>query len=376
MGFGSPERLPVRILGTLPAAKFSCQLRAAWAKLVQSENPMSLRLIELLLPRESTPVVLERIVNLDDVLEHWQESLPEKRISLKLLVTTEKSAMILDQLEKAFSGLNNFRLILYPVEASIPRPDSAAEAQNKVKTGPPSPKPISRFLQISREELYADIEKTVRADWTFYVLVILSAVVACLGILKNNEVIVIGAMVIAPLLGPNVALSFATTLGDLSLSRQAVKSIAKSIILALIPAVGIGLFVRINPALPALAGRTQVSLADVVLALAAGSAAAISVSSELFSALIGVMVAVALLPPLVSLGLLLGAGQWSLALGSLLLFLTNLICINLSGVVTFIFQGIRPLSWWESTKAKKATRLALFLWLMLLMILVVIILLS
>ena len=88
------------------------------------------------------------------------------------------------------------------------------------------------------------------------------------------------------------------------------------------------------------------------------------------------MVAVALLPPLVSLGLLLGAGQWSLALGSLLLFLTNLICINLSGVVTFIFQGIRPLSWRESTKAKKATRLALFLWLMLLMILVVIILLS
>jgi uncharacterized membrane protein len=96
----------------------------------------------------------------------------------------------------------------------------------------------------------------------------------------------------------------------------------------------------------------------------------------MFSALIGVMVAVALLPPLVTAGMLCGSGQWGLAAGSLLLFLINLICVNLAGVVAFLVQGIRPVTWWEATKAKKATRFAIFLWMVLLAALVVMILLS
>jgi uncharacterized membrane protein len=88
------------------------------------------------------------------------------------------------------------------------------------------------------------------------------------------------------------------------------------------------------------------------------------------------MVAVALLPPLVVLGMLVGSGNWNLALGSLLLFLVNFICVNLAGVVTFLVQGVRPLSWWDVHRAKKATRNAIILWTGLLFLLVLLIFLS
>ena len=138
----------------------------------------------------------------------------------------------------------------------------------------------------------------------------------------------------------------------------------------------IGMVFEVNPDIPELSSRTVVSLGDVVLALSAGSAAAFSFASGLFGALIGVMVAVALLPPLVTLGMLLGSGQWNLAFGSLLLFLINLICVNLAGVVTFLAQGIRPLTWWEANRAKRATRIAIFIWAGLLFALVIFIFLS
>lgn len=331
---------------------------------------MSLRMIELILSHDCGSFELKNIINLEDIIEYWEENISSQKRSLKFLVPTEKSSLILDQLEKTFSGSTGFRLILYPVEAALPRIQKRPE-----KSPPPSPQPetkkiISSLLPLSREELYNDIEKTVSLNWTYCLLIVLSALVASIGILKNNEVIIIGAMVLAPLLGPNVALSLATTLGDISLAKRAIKSIALSASLVLMPTILIGLFVPINPNLSVIISRTEVGLADVVLALAAGSAAALSMATELYAALIGVMVAVALLPPLVTAGLLIGAGQWPLAGRALLLFLTNLIGINLSGVVTFIIQGIRPLTWWEKTQAKKATRFALLIWIILLAILI------
>jgi uncharacterized membrane protein len=65
-----------------------------------------------------------------------------------------------------------------------------------------------------------------------------------------------------------------------------------------------------------------------------------------------------------------------MALGAMLLLLTNLICVNLAGVVTFLARGIRPLTWWEANRAKKATRQAIAIWTILLTILAVVILLS
>jgi len=67
----------------------------------------------------------------------------------------------------------------------------------------------------------------------------------------------------------------------------------------------------------------------------------------------------ALLPPLASLGLLLGSGFLLPALGASLLLITNIICVNLAGVVVFWIQGVRPTSWWEEKRAQKATKISI-----------------
>jgi uncharacterized membrane protein len=86
------------------------------------------------------------------------------------------------------------------------------------------------------------------------------------------------------------------------------------------------------------------------------------------------MVAVALVPPLVSAGLLAGSGHTALALQALVLVLTNVVCINLSGVLTFLAQRVRPRTWWEEKKARKATQRAITLWVVFLVVLIVVIL--
>ena len=336
---------------------------------------MSLRLIEVFLPRGYKSSLKDAIAELN-VQDIWQETVEGDRDLMKILVTTEQTEAVLDFLEKRYSHMEGFRVILLPVEASLPRPLHQESTQTKSKGSPSTKNVISKFIRVSREELYADIEKTVRLSWVFGAMVFFSSMVASLGILRNNVVFIIGAMVIAPLLGPNVALSFATTLGDVRLSRRAMRAIGFGVLTAVLSSMAIGMIFQVNPEIPELKSRTEVSMADIALALAAGSAAALSFTSDLFSALIGVMVAVALLPPLVTFGLLTGAGQYGLALGALYLFLINLICLNLAGVATFFVQGIRPLVWWEATKAKKATKMALIFWALFLIALIAVIFLS
>ena len=151
-------------------------------------------------------------------------------------------------------------------------------------------------------------------------LVAPSAVVAPVRFPYKNVTVVIGAMVIAPLLGPNVALSLATALGDVDLAKSAAKTDLVGILVALAIAIPIAFLVRVDPRAAEIQSRLHVQLKDVVLALASGSAGVLSITTGASAALIGVMVAVALLPPLVTFGLLIGAGYRVLAMSALLLF--------------------------------------------------------
>ena len=132
----------------------------------------------------------------------------------------------------------------------------------------------------------------------------------------------------------------------------------------------IGALVHVDPSLPEVASRTRAGPGDFAVALASGCAGALAFTTGVSATLIGVMVAVALLPPLVTFGLLLGGGHPALAMGALSLFLMNLICVNLAGVTTFLVQSIRPATWWEKDRAKTATRIAIGLWVALLAALV------
>jgi len=232
---------------------------------------------------------------------------------------------------------------------------------------------VSDAKRIYREELYEDINNVSSGGRTFILLVILSAFVAAIGLLRANVAIIIGAMVIAPLLGPNMGMALAATLGDSALAKRSLKTNFTGMAVAVAIAIVLGWFAAVDVTNPEIASRLQVSYADIVLALASGAAGALSFTSGVPGSLIGVMVAVALLPPSMVFGLLVGDGQFQTSLNALLLLMTNVVCVNISGVAMFLYQGVRPNSWWEAKKAKKQTRIAISVWIVLLAILSILI---
>ncbi len=176
-------------------------------------------------------------------------------------------------------------------------------------------------------------------------------------------------MVIAPLFGPNAALALASTLGDASLARQAVRANLAGIGVAILVGAVAGLLIGVDVTNPLIEGRLRVDAWDILLAVVAGSAGAVAFTIVLPTALVGVMVSVALLPPTVILGMFVGSGQWASAAGTGLLLLVYLVGINLAGVLTFVAQGISPLTWWEEEQARRATRVSVAVWTLLLILL-------
>jgi uncharacterized hydrophobic protein (TIGR00341 family) len=336
---------------------------------------MALRLVELILPEDHTKYVQELLKDCQ-AEEIWYETLMEEKIITRILLPAENTEQLVDLFEKHFSIVKGFRVILIPVEASIPRQESGEEKSSDYTEIPAEEKPASNIGRISREELYHDVADSAKTTKIFFIMVILSSILAAIGLLRSNVAIIIGAMVIAPLIGPNVGLSLATTLGDINLARDSLKTTVLGTGIAFLLSVLIGSVFTVQPDIPEIASRTVIGVGDIILALAAGIAGALAFTTGMPASLIGVMVAVALLPPLVTCGMLFGSGYWREAMNSLLLVLTNIICINLAGVVTFLLQGIKPITWWEADKAKKATYRALLVWFLLLAALLLIVIFS
>ncbi|HAT2139100.1 TPA: TIGR00341 family protein, partial [Legionella pneumophila] len=128
--------------------------------------------------------------------------------------------------------------------------------------------------KISREELYEDIKNLARFSLVYLAMIVLSTIVASVGLHNNSVAIIIGAMVIAPMLGPSIALALGTTLGDLTLLKQAILTGLAGITAVIILSTIIGAIVEINPSLTEIASRTHVGLGDVAVALASGCAGA------------------------------------------------------------------------------------------------------
>jgi len=333
---------------------------------------MALRLVEVIFQRED----LQRFSHLTEevpVVSIWTVESNDTRSLVRILVDSKHTETLSDILMKEFGSRDGFRLILLPVEATLPIIEEEAKEKKEVQE-PNSARGESD--RISREELYEDIAQGAKLTRVYVATVALSTIVAAVGLVRDDIAIVIGAMVIAPLLGPNVSLSLAATLGDLDLARRSLTTIGVGVATALALSFLIGIAFHVDPHVSAINARTHAGLSDVAIALAAGAAGSLAFTTGVPAAVVGVMVSVALLPPLVVMGLMLGSGQSMLAFGSSMLLLTNITCINLAAVATFLVQRVRPRTWWEAERAKSATRIALAIWIVMLAILLGLILLG
>ena len=205
---------------------------------------MTLRLIELVVPKKSKDEVIgltsEYITS--DVLNI---EMSDDLTLFKILVTTEESESILDDLEKRFSDLDGFRIFVVPIQASLPRIDEITNDENVSKSSDEDESIAAE--RISREELYENVLSVSKPTKIYFIMVILSSFVASIGVLNNNVAVIIGAMVIAPLLGPNMGLSLATVLRDIDLACVAFKSIIAGIGIAIVISFIIGILVTFDP---------------------------------------------------------------------------------------------------------------------------------
>jgi uncharacterized hydrophobic protein (TIGR00341 family) len=327
---------------------------------------MPQRLIEIVVPEEARVEVME-ILGDRRLSGTWRDTEAENLL-FRAVLPAEDTERVMDILQARFRDVPGFSVTLLPVAAVLPRAGS--------EIIPGTADGTRRVYRVSREELYAEAAESIDASPVFIAMTVLSAVVASVGLLGDNLAVVIGAMMIAPLLAPNVTLALGTTLGDLPLIRASLRANLIGVSIALLISVIVGVLFRIDPTVPAIALRTVVGPTDLLLALAAGAAGTLAFTGGLPSAVIGVMVAVALLPPLVNFGLLIGSGHMQPAFGAFLLLTVNVICVNLAGVLTFLAQGVRPASWWEAERARNASRLATVIWAVLLALLALTLLLS
>ena len=317
---------------------------------------MALRLVEIYRPDDES--ALELPGETYDVLGHWTYAVDENRRVDRVLLEVDETEAFLDWVEESVPG--TYRVVLQSVEATLPRPELDDEASGSESDEEETDVSVGR---IGRAELYEYARGAAEVSGTYVALTVLSTIVAAGGMLRDQTAVVIGAMMIAPLIGPNLALALGTTLGGPPLLGRALRANVVGVAVAFAGALLIGLLVPVDPtAATEVTLRTDIGLVDIALAAAAGAAGALSITRDRATGLVGVMVAVALLPPLVAVGLLLGAGAYAGAGQAGLLTVTNIVSLNLAAVCTFLALGVRPREWRDVEQARTSTRIALALW--------------
>lgn len=179
----------------------------------------------------------------------------------------------------------------------------------------------------------------------YVVMNALSTVVASYGLLSNSAAVVIGAMIIAMLLGPITGMALALVDGDNSLLRRSLIAEAAGVGVVLVVATMIGLVHREIPLTNELLSRTAPNIMDLMIALAGGAAGAYAtVSPRLSVGLVGVAIATALVPPLATCAICLARADFKLAFGGFLLFFANLVAIQFASSVVLWLHGFHQLT--------------------------------
>ena len=301
----------------------------------------------------------------DDIIDFWTIELDDAHVQHNIITRNNMVEQIIDKLDDRYRHHDEYRLVMTKLGISLPEPKSDQQQPADNANGKKTSRPGSRT--VSRQELVATLSSSTKLNSTYIMMLLLSVAVAIVGLLNNNVAVVIAAMVIAPLLGPNITLSLATSMVDYSLGWRAVTvgSLGASIALAIAIILGYTLPVESLNSIEIM-NRTKINYGDFILALAAGAAGTLAFTTGGSGTLIGVMVAVALLPPLLVLGIKIGSGETQQAIGAGFLYTVNFIGVNLAAVLTFFIQGIRPQGWWQADRARKTSVFAIITWAILL----------
>lgn len=204
-------------------------------------------------------------------------------------------------------------------------------------------------LESDFKELFLSLKKHANINSTYVLLMVLSALLATLGLFLNSPSIVIGAMVLAPLMAPIISLSMGILRSDDDLSRRSFSTLFIGMFIALSLSALMAAILPFQQITNEIEGRLHPSTLDLLVAVLSGVAGAFANAREDISqSLPGVAIAVALVPPLCVSGIGIGWMNFEVFYGAMLLFMTNLTGIIMAAGLSFMVIGFAPF-----TRAKK-----------------------
>jgi uncharacterized hydrophobic protein (TIGR00271 family) len=202
-----------------------------------------------------------------------------------------------------------------------------------------------RLKRKEKEDLnvYQVLSNGARPTIEYYILTILSCIIATNGLIMDSTAVIIGAMIVAPLMTPILAFSLGVIWGDLKLIKTSLQSIIKGTLVAIAISAAIAYLVPLPEYSQEILSRTKPTLFDIIVAIASGMVGAYGYANKKISTtLVGIAIAVALMPPLCTIGIGLGTFNKSITIGAIILYAINLISISLAGAVVFWGMKIHP----------------------------------
>lgn len=203
---------------------------------------------------------------------------------------------------------------------------------------------FKRAAEDDFKDLFQSLRESSKFSSIFIVLMVLSTLLATTGLFQSSAPVIIGAMILAPLMGPIISLAMGVVRAENQLIGDSIKTLAYGIVTALFFSCIYTYSMPLSELTPEMRGRLNPNVLDLMVAIISGVAGAYANSkSEVAKSLAGVAIAVALVPPLSVTGIGIGWGNIDVIYGSFLLFITNLVGITLSASLTFLVLGYAPL---------------------------------
>jgi uncharacterized hydrophobic protein (TIGR00271 family) len=204
-------------------------------------------------------------------------------------------------------------------------------------------KVLPRLTQEDRVEAYRSIRRGGRPNRDFYTMIAMSAGIASLGLILDSAAVIIGAMLVAPLMSAIIGMGLATVQGDFRFLMLTLRATLSGALAAIGTGALLGLIHFGGEATSQMLQRTEPTPLDMAVALLSGIAAAYALCRKNVSnALPGVAIAVALVPPLATVGVSLSGGKWNMAWGAFELFLSNMVGIIFASALVFASFGFKP----------------------------------
>lgn len=208
---------------------------------------------------------------------------------------------------------------------------------------------------LSQEEIYSKAQQFAGFTKPQWGLIGLSSAIAAYGLILNNVIVVVGAMMLAPMLSPFVSGAISIAVGDKSLMVESLRAGFESIVIAILVS-----FIAVLPMTVGSSATLELvvspGLPSLLLSFLVGSAAALTFATGLRDQIAGVAVAIALVPPLASVGIGLKMGDFYLAFQAASVAFINVLAVLISGFMCFRLLGLKPSTYYKQKEAEQIRR--------------------